>query len=298
MMKTRAIIKNNIELVKNSLYQGKHIIKYTLASTFPNTVFPIVVKFNYMMTTFLFNHMRIMRTSFFAALFTLIIVGCGNTNKVEQDYLPEVCVWKNGQWASEWMQKYVEYARGNDSFYADERIMDIWPNWSLGYVDDDTIPEMLLLCPCEANGCKVLTINDGKVSEWNSWRCGVSYIPKSGLINNEDGNMGHYYDRIIKLKDGEYNLVYMKNKVESIDLIDSNYVYYKGKKYSISHFPQEYNRYADDSVKQALYSSIGQSIDFNALDNSYPTAFFENGWTPTVPDNITEKDYTITLIVK
>ena len=90
----------------------------------------------------------------------------------------------------------------------------------------------------------------------------------------------------------------MKNDVESIDYIDSNYVYYNGEKYYYSTSPDEYNRYANDSLKQNIYTSIGQSIDFNAIDSLYPTAFFENGWVPTLPDNITEKEYTITLIVK
>lgn len=227
-----------------------------------------------------------------------IVEDIESTNEIEQEYPSGVCVWKNGRWSSEWMQKYVEYVRGNDNFYTDERIMDIWPQWSLGYIDDDTIPEMLLLCPCEANGCKVLTIYDGKVFEWNSWRCGVSYIPKSGLINNEDGGMGHYYDRIIKLKDGVFNLTYMKNCVESIDLIDSNYVYYNGEKYSISHAPEKYNRYANDSIKQSLYSSFGQVIDFNTIDNYLPTSYFEEDWTPSLPDGISKEDCTLTLMVK
>lgn len=153
-----------------------------------------------------------LRNIILTSIFVLIVVGCGNTNIVEQDYPSEVCVWKNGQWATDWMQKYVEYARGKDAFYTDERIMDRWQYWGLAYINDDMIPEMLLY-GCEAAGCKVLTIHDGKVSEWNSWRCGVSYIPKSGLIDNDDGSMGHYYDRIIKLKDGEYALVDRKSVV-------------------------------------------------------------------------------------
>lgn len=239
-----------------------------------------------------------MKRIYTIAVIAVLLASCGNTNKVEQDYPSEVCVWKNGQWATDWMQKYVEYVRGNDYFYTDERIFYIWQKWGLAYIDDDTIPEMLLLYGCEATGCKVLTIHNGEVSEWNSWRCGVSYIPKSGLINNEDGSMGHYYDRIIKLEDGEFNLVYMKNDVESIDYLDSDYVFYNGENYSYSDSPQEYSRYADDSVKQALYSSFGQSIDFKAIDSLYPTAFFEKDWKPTPPDGVKEEEYTITLIVK
>lgn len=231
------------------------------------------------------------------AFIFLFLVGCGNQSRVAPDQHSEVCVWKNGQWATEWMQKYVEYARGIDSFYTDERIMDTWQHWGLAYIDNDTIPEMLLYGN-EATGCKVLTIYDGKVSEWNSWRCGVSYIPKSGLINNQDGSMGHYYDRIIKLEKGEFALVYMKNYVEDIDFRDSNYVYYQGNKYSVTNSSEKYNLYADDSVKQALYTSFVQSVDFNAIDSLYPTAFFEKGWAPAIPDNVAEEEYTLTLIVK
>lgn len=239
-----------------------------------------------------------MKRIYTIAVIAVLLASCGNTNKVEQDYPSEVCVWKNGQWATDWMQKYVEYVRGNDYFYTDERIFYIWQKWGLAYIDDDTIPEMLLLYGCEATGNKVLTIHGGTVSEWNSWRCGVSYIPKSGLINNEDGSMGHYYDRIIKLEDGEFNLVYMKNDVESIDYLDSNYVYYNGNKYSLTNSLQQYEHYASDSVKQALYTSIGQCIDFNAIDSLYPTSIFEKDWKPTLPDGVKEDDYTITLSVK
>lgn len=228
-------------------------------------------------------------------VFALLMVGCGNKNKVELSCSSEVCIWKNGQWATEWMQKYVEYARGNDVFYTGERIMDTWQYWGLAYIDGDTIPEMLLY-GCEAPGCKVLTIHDGKVSEWNSLRCGVSYIPKSGLINNEDGSMGHYYDRIIKLEDGEYTLVYMTNYYEDVD--DSNYVYYQGNKYFVSNSPEEYILYTNDSVKQALYTSFGQSVDFNAIDSLYSSAFFEEGWCPVLPDNVLPKDYEIKLNIK
>jgi len=228
----------------------------------------------------------------------LLLVGCANKGTKERLYPSEVCVWRNGNWTTDWMQKYVEYVRSYDDFYTDERIIDIWHYWGLAYIDNDTIPEMLLLYGCEATGNKVLTIHDGKVTEWNSWRCGVSYIPKSGLINNEDGSMGHYYDRIIKLENGEFDLVYMKNEFESFEYLDSIFVYYDGEKYSYANSPQKYNRYSDDSVKQSLYISIGQSIDFNAIDSLYPTAFFEKDWKPTLPDGVSSNDYKIILTVK
>lgn len=62
--------------------------------------------------------------------------------------------------------------------------------------------------------------------------------------------------------------------------------------------PQEYNRFANDFVKYALYTSIGQCIDFNAIDSLYPTSIFEDGWIPNLPDGFTKEDYYISLTVK
>lgn len=46
------------------------------------------------------------------AVFALLMMGFGNNgNKAEQNEPSEVCVWENGQWDTDWMQKYVEYAR-------------------------------------------------------------------------------------------------------------------------------------------------------------------------------------------
>ena len=238
-----------------------------------------------------------MRQTIILAILALLMVGCGSKKTTVDTQPNEVCVWENGNWATEWMQKYVEYTRETDSFYTDERMMDTWQHWGLAYINNDTIPEMLLY-GSEATGCKVLTIYDGKVSEWNSWRCGVSYIPKSGLINSKDGSMGHYYDRVIKLENGKFTLVYMTNRVENFDYLDSNYVYYQGKKYSITDSTGKFNLYTNDSVKHTLYTAFGQSVDFYAIDSLYPTAFFEQDWQPTPSDGTTLADYKLTLSVR
>ena len=79
--------------------------------------------------------------------FAILLAGCGNTNSVEQenpsevsvcstadcdmpsavgqDYLSEVCVWKDGQWTTDWMRKYVEYCRHKDRFFTEERIKQL-----------------------------------------------------------------------------------------------------------------------------------------------------------------------------
>jgi len=50
-----------------------------------------------------------MRQTVILVILTLLMVSCGS-KKTTSDFLPmEVCVWENGDWATEWMQKYVEH---------------------------------------------------------------------------------------------------------------------------------------------------------------------------------------------
>ena len=227
----------------------------------------------------------------------LLIVGCENKSKVGQTHLPEVCVWSNGDWATDWMRLYVEYARRYDDFYTDKRIMDTWRAWGLAYIDDDTIPEMILFCSCEATGNKVLTIHDGNVSEWNSWRCGSSYIPRSGLIENHDGSMGYYYDRVFRLENGvftelfnhtdQFHSTVINDSLETIEYychFDGDTTLRVGSDIDCG----EYYR-----LKDSIYFSVGESIKFNAIDSQLSTDLFAPGIQPTLPDGVNK--ITLTL---
>ena len=233
----------------------------------------------------------------------LLLVGCGNTNRVDQEQPSEVCVWKNGQWTTDWMQKYVEYVRNNDIFFTDQRIIDIWNTWGLAYIDDDNTPEMILLCPGEAYGNKVLTIRKDKVIEWTSWRCNASYIPKSGLIENNDGSMGEYWDKVIRLEDGKFteifnhtDKIYMyHDKIDDTTGADEYYCHFKGDSTLRVGFEDNCGEY--HRIKDETYYSKGNAIKFGSIDG-LSTSFFEKDWTPTLPDNVSEEDYEMKLTVK
>ncbi|MCR5444125.1 MAG: hypothetical protein K6E96_00380 [Bacteroidales bacterium] len=210
----------------------------------------------------------------------------------------EICVWSNGNWTTDWMQKYVDYARGYDQFYTDERIMDTWREWGLAYIDNDTIPEMILLCSCEATGNKVLTIRDGKVSEWNSWRCSSSYIPRSGLIENHDGHMGYYYDRVFRLENGVFTELFNhSDRFHDVVINDSlvtieYYCCFDGDtalRLGSDIACEEYYR-----QKDSIYTSVGESIEFYATDSQLSTDLFDPESQPTLPDGVNK----ITLSVR
>ena len=99
-----------------------------------------------------------------------------------------------------WMAVYVDYLK-TDSLPCD---LVSYRQWGLAYVDSDEVPEMVLMGNCEACGKVILTQYNGRVSQWGSWRNGVDFAPRRNLIRNNDGSMGHYYDRYIRLESGAF----------------------------------------------------------------------------------------------
>ena len=241
-----------------------------------------------------------MKRTWIIILGLLALISCHNTSQQNGTEPSEVCVWKNGQWATDWMQKYVEYVRGNDRFFANSRIIDIWNTWGLAYIDDDATPEMVLFCPGEAYGNKVLTIHDGKVIEWNSWRCNASYIPKSGLIENKDGSMGEYWDKVFLLKDGAFTEIFnhtdklfrSHDKIDDTTGADEYYCYFGSDSTLRIGFEMECKEY--HSQKDSLFSSVGEIIELCSIDH-LSASLFEVGWTP---GSVSTGEYTINLIVK
>lgn len=76
--------------------------------------------------------------------------------------------------------------------------------YSLIYVDEDDIPELVIDSGYEAGGCIVLTFHDGVLDEWQSSRLNFTYIEGGNLLCNSDGNMGYYYDSVYTIRDGKW----------------------------------------------------------------------------------------------
>jgi len=76
--------------------------------------------------------------------------------------------------------------------------------YSLIYVDEDDIPELVIDTGFEAGGCMILTFHDGVLDGWQSSRLNVTYIEKGNLICNSDGNMGYYYDSVFTIRNGKW----------------------------------------------------------------------------------------------
>lgn len=80
--------------------------------------------------------------------------------------------------------------------------------YALIYIDDDSIPELVISTEFEAGGCQILTWHDGKTDVLQTSRLYFTYIERGNKLDNEDGHMGYYYDLIYSIEDGKWKEIW------------------------------------------------------------------------------------------
>lgn len=105
---------------------------------------------------------------------------------------------EEGNWKQLYIEKLKEFADNEDNGY--------YPSAGLIFVDDDNIPELILLGADEASGNRVYTCGSGKLEELITSRLGFSYVERKNTFMNSDGHMGYYYDILYTIEDGAWVL--------------------------------------------------------------------------------------------
>ncbi len=98
-----------------------------------------------------------------------------------------------------WEKAYLDYL---DAFEASNSC-----TYSLIYVDEDEIPELVIDSGVEAGGCQILTWHDEVLDVLQTSRLYFTYIEKGNLLCNSEGNMGFYYDNVYTIKDGFWDFI-------------------------------------------------------------------------------------------
>ena len=97
---------------------------------------------------------------------------------------------------NQWKQAYTEYIQTTLS-------KELWEGYSLIYLDDNEVPELVAFGSCEAQGNLICYFSDGSVQSTRLARLGFNYIERENLLCNSDGHMDYYFDIIYSLLDGE-----------------------------------------------------------------------------------------------
>ena len=67
------------------------------------------------------------------------------------------------------------------------------------YVNNDSVPEMVISTMSEAGGNLIAGIFHGEVKTYQTARLGLRYVEKRNIIDNADGHMGGYYDELLRM---------------------------------------------------------------------------------------------------
>ena len=109
-------------------------------------------------------------------------------------------VWAGDLRLEEWKQAYLSYIRSEGKYME-------YCTFSLIYVDEDDIPELMIDTGSGAGGCYALTFHGHDLDVWRSDGLNVTYIEKGGLVCDSGGRMGHYYDNVYAIRDGRWGFV-------------------------------------------------------------------------------------------
>ena len=71
-------------------------------------------------------------------------------------------------------------------------------------MNGDDVPEIVRVGSCMADGATVAPCTPDGIREEEIYRIGMWYIPGGNVLDNNDGNMGVFYDRVFEIKDGEW----------------------------------------------------------------------------------------------
>ena len=149
--------------------------------------------------------------------------------------------------------------------------LDMWNGYSLIYMDDDIVPELVVHGSCEANGNIICYYVNGQVKEQALSRLYFSYMPRKNLLCNSDGNMGVYHDKVYKIKDGGMVQIaegdYVMEDIENAQYDNATYEYeWNGKKVSESVYntklSEVYSGKGAESVSDLkVYDSVYDAYD-------------------------------------
>lgn len=103
-----------------------------------------------------------------------------------------------------WQGAYVEFMEGPelDDLYGGDSL-----TYSLIYVDEDDIPELVIDCGYEMGGYVILTWHNGKLDWMQTYRLEFTYLERQNLLCNSSGHRGYYYDLVYTIQDGCWVLV-------------------------------------------------------------------------------------------
>ena len=194
------------------------------------------------------------------SIFLCLIFICSIVSCTSQGDESTSAVSENGNKSTQ--QSSADYKRAYLEFLKDKQ--ESHRLFALVFIDNDDIPELYLKGSSEAEGDVVCSFKNGSIIKQQLNRTGEGkYIPRSGDMINQNGNMGRCYTNVYKLNDSGFTKTFNALSVENVEHIggeEYNFFY----EYFVKDAPvgeAEYNT----AVDSAFDFSLAVRLDKNAV---------------------------------
>ena len=159
------------------------------------------------------------------------------------------------------LQIYIDYV---NEVRKNEDWSDEYGEMSLIYIDDDDIPELVIDWASTAGGAQVCTISNGKLVYTYVETGGVSYIERQNIFVSSGGRMGHYYETVYTIQNGEFTVLHRgeHGEEETDDEEMPFYFYWHWDGEEVTH-----SKYSEN-----LKSAFDRSKAINSSDNAFSAA--------------------------
>lgn len=163
----------------------------------------------------------------------------------------------------QWKKAYREYLFDNNIMEYYDEYAEYW----FAYIDDDSIPELIIDTTIVAGGCHVLSYQNGKVAYTIIGSTGTpSYIERGNLLLDSAGHQGCYYDTVYQLINGNWAVIYHAENYESYspayEITGQHYYTYFINKMEVSKETYDANLSCYFDQKKAIRLTEGTSVKY------------------------------------
>lgn len=162
----------------------------------------------------------------------------------------------------DWKTAYLDFIESRESEYGKESAYGFDFRYALVYVDNDDIPELYAMGTCEADGDLICSYKNGRVIEQRLVRMfGGKYIERSGIVINQNGHMGQYYNSVYKLDKNGFSKILNATYTERYVTIENdefetiNEYFVDGKSVSKDEYDAAINASVDLSQTKEFYEN-------------------------------------------
>ena len=115
----------------------------------------------------------------------------------------------------DWKTAYLDFIERRESEYGRESDYGFDFRYALVYIDNDDIPELYAMGACEADGDLICSFRNGcMIEQYLSRNAGGKYVERGGIIINQNGHMGRYYDNVYKLDTNGFSQILKASRTE------------------------------------------------------------------------------------